>query len=441
MNPRHLTAFEHQRIPVAETGAGPGITTAEADCLARLGERRPGFCIRGYRSVRLAQFCGVVRVEDRILEILPKIDAHGSPDDSRTVLLQMLRAAGPFPYFRDLTAGQEVRNGRLLDVFISSFFDAVAGLARGGLLRQYREHEEDLTAIRGRVISSRQFAAHANRPDRIACRYDELTIDNTWNRLVKAGLRAVRPWLTSMELNRRWVELMGVFDETSDVAFTARTLNHLVFDRHAERYRAVTDWVRWILAHLSPSLRSGDSAAPGLLFDMNLLFQGAVASLLRRLVDDPSTQVESQEATHHLVSVRGTGTRRAFRLKPDLVVRRRGAVQLVADTEWKRLHVSRSGYLVPDREDMYQMHAYAAGYRAERLALIYPWHGGLAGSRETVFELPAIGESRPSVHIVCVKIDHNFAGIGGGEDVPGLRLLLDGNDWRTGPALPGAEPC
>jgi 5-methylcytosine-specific restriction enzyme subunit McrC len=431
LNPRYLTAFEHQRIPVG--GAGPGLTLLEADYLTHLGKLRPGFCTRGHNSVRLAQFCGVIRLGDRILEVLPKIDPYSSPEESRAVLLHMLRAAPQFPYFQHLTAGQRVQQAPLLDVFISAFFDTAAGIARGGLLRQYREHQDDLTAVRDRIVESRQFAVHANRPDRIACRYDELTIDNTWNRLIRAGLRVVRPWLMSLELNRRWVELMGVFDEISDVTFTARTLNSLAFDRHAERYRAVTDWVRWILAALSPSLRAGEKTAPGLLFDMNSLFQAAVASMLRGLVDDQVTRVEFQDTSHHLASVRGTAKRRAFRLKPDLVVRRGNAVSLIADTKWKRLDVSRSGYLVPRHEDMYQMQAYAAGYRAERLALIYPWHSGLAGSRETVFDLPAMGELRPSVRVACIDIHRPFAEARGAQDIPELGVLLDGSAWHPEP--------
>lgn len=434
MNPRYLTAFEHQRIPIAEKSAGPGLTLAEVEYLTRLGEIRPGFCTRGHNSVRLAQFCGVVRLEDRILEILPKIDEHRSPDKSRAVLLHMLSEAKQFSFFQHGTTGQHVRHAPLLEVFISAFFDAVAQIARGGLLRQYREHEENLTVVRGRIVNNRQFAVHANRPDWIACRYDELTTDNTWNRLVRAGLRAVRPWVTGMELNRRWVELMGVFDEISDITFAARTLNHLVFDRHAERYRTVTDWVRWILDYLSPSLRAGDNATPGLLFDMNILFQKAVASMLLRLVDDSSTRVEFQNTSHHLASVQGIAQRRAFRLRPDLVVRRGSAAPLIADTKWKHLNVSRSGYLMPRHEDMYQMQAYAAAYRAERLALIYPWHSGLAGSRETVFALPAMDTLRPSVRIICIDIYRDFARDLGEQDVPGLRVLL-GSAWHS--ELPG----
>jgi 5-methylcytosine-specific restriction enzyme subunit McrC len=293
----------------------------------------------------------------------------------------------------------------LLEVFISAFFDAVTEIVRGGLMRQYREREEDLQVVRGRILASRHFATHANRPDRIACRFDDLTADNFWNRLIKAGLRAVRPWLTSVELNRRWTELMAVFEEVTDIAVGSKTPSRLVFDRHAVRYRTAIEWVRWILALLSPSLRAGEDAAPGLLFDMNQLFQSAVAAVLQRRGSvEPDTIVEAQDTSQQLAQVEGTDGRRAFRLKPDLVVRRHGRILAIGDTKWKRLKVSRSGYLMPSEADMYQMLAYAAAYRCEHLALIYPTHAGLLGAKETTFKLPASGKQRPVVSVICLDV-------------------------------------
>ena len=151
---RYLTAFEHQPIPVGDTGAEVALTPAEAEYLSFLNELRPGFCERGYRSVRLAQYCGVVSLGSRVLEILPKIDELAPPEECRGVLLRLLRTAEQFPVFRHLSVGHHLRQAPLLEVFIATFFDAVAEIVRGGLLRQYREREQDLQVVRGRIIAS-----------------------------------------------------------------------------------------------------------------------------------------------------------------------------------------------------------------------------------------------------------------------------------------------
>jgi 5-methylcytosine-specific restriction enzyme subunit McrC len=214
----------------------------------------------------------------------------------------------------------------------------------------------------------------------------------------------VRPSISSVELDRRWVELVAVFEEVTDEEADHAWLNRLVFDRHAFRYRSVIEWARWILATLTPSLRGGGSTAPGLLFDLNLLFQSAVAALLRRRIGVPGLEVSSQESSRHLARVAGGDERRVFRLRPDLVVRRHGAVSAIGDTKWKRIEVGPSGHLMPAQADVYQMHAYASAFHCESLALIYPWHEGLRGARETAFELPAIGTVRPVLSVLCLDV-------------------------------------
>lgn len=425
MRPRYVTAFEHQRISVDDNSSSSGLTAAEAEYLALLSELLPGFCERGHRSVRLAQFCGVVSLGDRVLEILPKIDDPGPPEECRGVLLRLLREAGTFPPFRHISAGQHLRRAPLLEVFITAFFDTVTEIVRGGLLRQYQEREEDLQVVRGRIVANRQFAVLSNRPDRVACRFDELTADNVWNRLIKRAIRMVRPWITSVELNRRWVELMIVFEEVDDAQANVRSMDRLVFNRHAVRYRTALDWVRWIVALLSPALRAGQNTSPALLFDMNLLFQSAVATALRRRSRGGySVRVPSEETGNYLATIAGTSGRRAFSLKPDLIVRRGDDIIAIGDTKWKRLDVGPSGHLTPPPADVYQMHAYGTAFQCEHLALIYPWHSGLARSKETVFELVPMDTLRSMVSVVCVDLHSDPFRLVRGSDVPGFATLL-----------------
>jgi 5-methylcytosine-specific restriction enzyme subunit McrC len=92
MRAPYITAFEHESIPIGDSQSGISITPAEAEYLTYLGELRPGFCERRHRTVRLAQYCGVVSLGNRMLEVLPKTDEHSSPAECRGVLLRLLRA-------------------------------------------------------------------------------------------------------------------------------------------------------------------------------------------------------------------------------------------------------------------------------------------------------------------------------------------------------------
>ncbi|CAN7485957.1 McrC family protein [Rhizobacter sp. LjRoot28] len=404
---RFLTALEHQPIPVTAEGSGWSLTPAEADRLAQIGEQRPGFCEVGHRQVKLAQFCGVVGLGERVLEILPKTqDGASSADDCRGVLLRLLRLTERFPQFQHQAVGQHLRRAPLLEAFIAAFFEAVSVLTRGGLLKQYLEHEDDLTVVRGRIAVARQLGVHANRPDLVACAFDELTIDNVWNRVLKKAIRCARPWIRSVELNRQWVELMGVMHDVDDTRLSGPDVERLAFNRQAERYRVAIDWARWILALLAPALRAGRTDAPALLFNMNRLFESAVATVARRRVyAESGLTVETQDASRALVTmVSQDRVEPGFQLRPDLVFRREDAVVAIADTKWKLIGWDNKRRLMPSEADMYQMHAYASAFQCRELALIYPWRSELAQATGAEFRLPQVNGHAPVVTVLCLDV-------------------------------------
>lgn len=407
--PAHITAWEHQRIAITSTGSASTLSRAEAAHLEGLARRYPGFCEFGLQSVKLAQYCGAVGLGGRVLEVLPKVQdaqpTHGA--DATGALLRLLRLSGGASSWSHESASHRVNHGCLLDAFIAHFFDLVRAVIRGGLQKRYREQADDLGVVRGRIAIGRQLGALANRADRIACEYDDLTVDNVLNRTLAAAVRATRPWLREMAANRRWLDLMAVFDEVDDRALTTHDLQRLVFDRQAERYREAITWARWILALLAPSLRAGTNEAPALLFDMNRLFESAVARVLARRVraSGEGLTVIAQEARAHLASIDGADGELRYRLRPDIVVRKHGVPVMVADTKWKRVGVDSRGYLSPDEADVYQMHVYASGYGVADVALVYPWYEGLSGVRETVFRLRGSASSGGLLRVLCVNVE------------------------------------
>jgi 5-methylcytosine-specific restriction enzyme subunit McrC len=417
-----LTAFEHGEVSVAFEPSADALSGAEAAWLDDLSVRLPRFCERGHRSVRFGSYCGITTVGSRTLELLPKVDELSEPGECRGILLGLLQRTRESVLFRQLPMGQRLRSAPLLEVFIAAFFDEVSRVVRAGLLREYQAHEDDLRAVRGRIVVNRQFTALADRRDLISCQFDELTADNAWNRFVKAGLRAVRPWIADVELGRRWVELMIAFEEVADVPTEATDLMRLKVDRKAARYLRGAEWARRILEVLSPSLRSGRQTSPGLLFDINKLWEDAVAAELGRRVRAAGFELQTQAAGAYLAALADTGTR-VVGLRPDLLIVQRGRVCAIADTKWKRVEVSRTGHIVPSREDVYQMYAYSAAFGCDQLALIYPWHRDLAGSRESMLELPPIAGVRPRLSVIC--LDPQDGGLSiklGAAGITGLTL-------------------
>lgn len=402
MLPRTLTASEYQVLTVGDVDAE--LSASEAALLAAIAQQRRGFCTLGYRSLRLAQFVGLVNLGGRVLEVLPKVGEHSDPAQGRGTLLRLLRLAYDLPVFARDGVDHDLQQRELLDVFVSAYLRTLLQLVRAGLLRRYRAEEDDLGVVRGRLLLQRQVAVHAMRIDRLACRFDDITVDNPWNQVLKAALLAVRPWARSIESGRLWLEMAAAFDEVSVRRDALAVHAGLTADRQVHHYAPALRWAGWILRLLSPSLRAGSAEAPELLFDMNRLFETAVATLLRRRAASAGLQLSAQDTGLSLAALESDPTHAFFGLRPDLVLRDGTQVLAVADTKWSHLAMDRKGRLVPDDAHVYQLNAYAGVYPCEEVVLIYPWHGGLAGVLPTVFRLPRAGERSPALHVVCVDV-------------------------------------
>ena len=411
-----LTVLEHQPIPIGMPGDPPaegGLTRGEVDRLLQVNAQRPGFCEVGVRQVTLAQHCGIVGLGERVLEVLPKTqDAMESPQECRGVLLRLLHESGQLPRHEDPAVGQHLRHAPLLDAFIAAYFDALAAVLRGGLLRRYRSRAEDLPVVRGRIDFARQWGPLSGRGDRVACVVDDLLVDHVWNRVLKAALRSTRPWIRDVALGRRWIELMQALDEVDDTRLQAADLQHLHFDRQAERLRPAIAWARALLQGLSPSLRAGEQRAPALLFDMNRVFESSMAAqwhrrLQRAEVSGGWTLHPQDRGASLATQVSAQRVTPAFALRPDLVLRQGGLPRAVADTKWKRLSCDRHGTVLPAEADVLQMHAYAAAYECHDLTLIYPWHDGLRRARLAEYRLPPVQGRAPLLRVLCVDVHHD----------------------------------
>ena len=74
----------------------------------------------------------------------------------------------------------------LLEVLVRLFADRLLAAARRGLPHRYLFREDDLPLLCGKLDIRRQLLHHAVRPDRLACRFDELSVDTPLNRVLKA---------------------------------------------------------------------------------------------------------------------------------------------------------------------------------------------------------------------------------------------------------------
>ncbi len=393
---RSLVVRERDRLELEDPDAR--LTEAEAETLSRL-PLPPGAVTWERRAIQLGPFCGVLRVHDLTIEVLPKIRGVADGED-RGILIAMLRAAGHLPATLPNATGLEHQEQHLLDVFVLDFCAAVSALLSRGAIRSYEVHEDRLSALRGRLHLPEQLRRGLLDRTQLHCRYDELTADNAHNRALKAVLAALLGHARGSRAKAAVNVLLLCLDEVSVRPCRVADLEQLRFDRLTARWEPLFQRAIQLMRGLYPDVRAGQTVDGScLLFDMQRLFEAFVGEHLRRAYHGRSERVVLQGPQRHLA----TGDRgKAFRMRPDMaVVSPDGQVERILDAKWKALDLTQAKAGV-SQDDAYQMAAYASSYGCRRLALLYPSGDGLPAGRVDSFTLRVSGE--PQVDIYALDI-------------------------------------
>jgi 5-methylcytosine-specific restriction enzyme subunit McrC len=367
---RRLTLRERDLLPI---GTDEGLSEVEAAKFARLQPSLPaGSMTWEHRAIRFGPFCGVLRAGNVTVELLPKIDdGRDRTDSDRGLLVSMLRTTGNLTVSSAGEASLGQQRMHLLDQFILDFCARANTALRGGAIAQYQNHKENLHALRGRLILSDHLRRNAFDRSRLLCSFDERTIDNPHNQVLKAVLSCLRPHVISAQANATVVALLHRFDDVTLHPVTPRVIELLPFDRMTKRWEPIFERAKWLLQGLFPDVRSGEVDGTCLLFNMEQLFEAFLGAKLRqawRGNHDGSFQIVLQGPQKSLATL---DAGYAFRLRPDVTVLNEGGTVRIFDAKWKQLDLKRASSGVSS-SDAYQLATYASRYGCNRVALIYP---------------------------------------------------------------------
>ena len=261
----------------------------------------------------------------------------------------------------------------LLEIIIRLFCDRLFEAVHRGLPHRYIGCEDDLPVLRGRLDLVRQFTIHASKPQRLACRYEELSPDIPLNQIMKSAVNRLRGIARAPGNQRRLFELELAFAEVGTISPSRLPWDRVVLDRTNAAWADLLKLAKLLLGDRFQTTSSGRDAGFSLLFEMNTLFEKFVGRTLQATLLRDGARVRLQRMKGHAV-IDSDGMGR-FATMPDIVVEMPGHGDWIIDTKWKRLKGS-----IDDAKhgvaqaDVYQMMAYSQVYRCKRLMLLYPHH-------------------------------------------------------------------
>ena len=273
----------------------------------------------------------------------------------------MLRCLQGFRHVQTDSAKLSAVRMPLLEVFIAEFLRTVEHIVKRGLRSDYFSRQDNLFALRGKLLMAPHLQQNLYRADRFFTEHDEFSIDRPENRLLHATLRRVL-MLSASQANQQLArELRFVFEDVPVSAQPRVDFQQVRLDRGMVYYADALAWARLILEEESPLACTEAHRAPSLLFPMEALFEAFVAKHLARQLARPLI-LKTRALSHHLVRHREPNW---FRLRPDLLIRHADHDSLVLDTKWKLLDALKANGTDEyglSQSDIYQLQAYGQSY-------------------------------------------------------------------------------
>jgi 5-methylcytosine-specific restriction enzyme subunit McrC len=260
-------------------------------------------------------------------------------------LLHLFAKSGAFPRLED-QRGLVAAGGSLWELVATWFVAATERVLRRDLVRDYEMTEDDLAAVRGTVQVLPTARHYYEGRLRFDCMFEEFGYDSALNRVIRGATRVVSasPQL-SRTTRRRALALIARMEGVGEFNSSDRWPR---LDRRTAHYRDALLLARHVLRTQGRDLHHGETDAWTFLIRTPEMVEAGLLTILQEAfehIDKTAIQLEHTRMT----------------LNPDLVI---GNGVAIADVKYK---LSRSDW---DRHDLYQVVAFATGYKTSHAALV-----------------------------------------------------------------------
>lgn len=355
---RVITRYEHDTISV------PGdISKSQFASLARYHEKvSSDYYSLGYTSIKLNQYVGVIQVGDTVIEVLPKIDRDTDPEGKprwRRTLLQMLEVCQKITPRTVGTVDQSTSHHTILDLFLDRYLELVTVLLQQGLVRRYIENEDNVRALKGKILFSQHLAQNIIRPDRWFTRHTIYDRNHQLHGLLKTAI-LITERFGSEKVRQRAYRILQDFKEFDQFIPTKSFMERLNYNRTNERYRNAVAMAWLLIQSYAPNIEFGKNPVIALMFNMNQLYEETVCRLLS---DFCSRTTRNRITVDSKIKIPFWEN---MKLEPDIVLHY-GTKSVVIDTKWKR---PKNDY--PSPEDLRQVFVYNLYCGSDKAVLLYP---------------------------------------------------------------------
>ncbi len=335
-----------------------------------------------YGKIYTYSFVGVIQIGTTRIEILPKLfdpernqslttlsesEREQLATTARKNLFSLLSFAGMIPYYKS-GMSQYGKERDFFEFLIALFLTDLETVIGPHFHHEYMTESDDLTHIKGKLNFQQQAVKLPSQLHTFSCTFDEFSIDNPLNRLIKATLQRIQDLCRNEENKKRAFNFSSLMHDVQDEEINPAYLSQLHFNRLNEAFKGIVEFCWMILFGSTYSVEQGPQSYYALIFDMNLVFEKYITKLLRHSLQEYTFHYQEDlhlASDHH---PEFEYKRNKKRLIPDIIVKEQGVSIGIIDTKYKP-DLSR-GYI--SNADTYQMMAYCVANESDKALLLYP---------------------------------------------------------------------
>ena len=394
-----LRLGEHQHLCQSDFPAPTPSDLAQAELLRKAARIDVKWLAGGDVEVTASQWVGMARFDHFDIVVEPRLVG------GETRVLQMLEYAAGFEMAKLVPNPRPLppTGTDLLDVVCLLLAREAEEILRAGLLSDYRESDEALPVLRGKLRIRDQLLNRYGQLDELECSFDEYDSDIIENHLVRCGLAAARRLARNPEIRRAIQKVSSPWEQACPSSPSLETVRNteITYRRRNNRYRKAHLLSRLLLdgSGLGDMLESSQGSISAFFINMANLFERFLTRLLSDRLRDLDLTINPQHGYRAVITHEASGTTYQ-QIRPDLVVSNRDGVRIIPiDAKYKNYDAKKLG-----SGDLYQTFTYAFALSRpiteKQAVVVYP----SASPAVDRISVAALG-SKSAARITIVGID------------------------------------
>lgn len=329
-----------------------------------------------WNKLSTTQYVGLIKLKKYTIQIIPKIyDSNDSKNlEFLTFMIEYLNKQ--IISFKSLDKGLlDTVKGNLFEYYILLFLKNLRGLILNNIYKSYQKQEDNSSKLRGKILQTLQIKHNYHKKWKFYCQFDELTINNIYNQIIKFTLILLKGQAQMLITKRLINEILSFFNDVSFKHISIDDFKTLLYDRMNIKYKTVIDFCKLIINQSTIRLNPWNFESFYFLFDMNRLFESFLSEFINR--NKLHLRVNKRYSiTDVKIQYRIGKLFNLFSLICDLVIdyeKNNKKNRLLLDFKYKILSSEKQNLGI-SQSDFYQMFSYSqsATEKTNDIILLYP---------------------------------------------------------------------